>query len=63
MFLTSGYVLIVFFVFFFFYKMQTPVTRGCILEYAGGGAACSQPTCGLGVVAQAAHQKKRKIHG
>ena len=32
------------------------------MEYAGGGAACTQPTCGLGVVAQAVHQKKQKIH-
>ena len=44
---------------FFFYKIQTPVTRGWILEYAGGGAACTQPTCGLGVVAQAVHQRNR----
>ena len=29
------------------------------MEYAGGGAACTQPTCGLGVVAQAVHQMKR----
>ena len=28
-----------------------------------GGAACTQPTCGLGVVARAVHQKKQKIHG
>ena len=48
---------------FFIYKIQTPVTRGWILEYAGGGAACTQPTCGLGVVAQAVHQKKQRIHG
>ena len=33
------------------------------MEYAGGGAACTQLTCGLGVVAQAVHQKKQKIHG
>ena len=29
------------------------------MECAGGGAACTQPTCGLGVVAQAVHQKNR----
>ena len=28
----------------------------------GGGAACTQPTYGLGVVAQAVHQKKQNIH-
>ena len=26
-------------------------------------SACTQPTCGLGVVAQAVHQKKQRIHG
>ena len=49
-------------VFFFSYKIQTLVTRGSNLEYAGGGAACTQPTCSLGVVVQAVHQKKQKIH-
>ena len=28
------------------------------MECAGGGAACTQPTCGLGIVAQTVHQKK-----
>ena len=49
--------------FFFSNKIQTPVTRVWILEYACGGAACTQPTCGLGVAAQAVHQKKQRIHG
>ena len=40
---------------FFIYKIQTPVTRGC----AGGGAACTQPTCSLGVVAQAVTKRNR----
>ena len=52
-----------FFLIFFIYKIQTPVTRGWILECAGGGATCTQPTCGLGVVAQAVHQKKQRIQG
>ena len=51
------------FLFFFIYKIQTPVTRGWSLECTGGGAACTQPTCGLGVVAQALHQKKQRVHG
>ena len=51
------------FFFFFIYKIQTPVTRGWILECAGCGSACTQPTCGLGAVAQAVHQKKQRVHG
>ena len=32
------------------------------MEFAGGGAACIQPTCGLSVVAQAVHKKEQKIY-
>ena len=33
------------------------------LEYAGGGAACTQPTYCFGVVAQAVHQKETEDKG
>ena len=44
----------------FFYYLQDPDSSHTRVNFACSGAACTQPTCGLGVVAQAVHKKKQR---